>query len=69
MPNYTVYKERDVEGQFEIIDTPKELKETGYLGALAILDTKNRIAYSVNASNMVRLMNGYTSTLTGVKVK
>lgn len=68
MPNYTVYKERDVEGQFEIIDTPKELKETGYLGALAILDTKNRIAYSVNASNMVRLMNGYTN-LTGVKIK
>lgn len=69
MPKYTFYKERGAEGQFVIIDVPKELKETGYLGSLAILDTKNKIAYAVNASNMVRLMNGYANTITGVQVK
>lgn len=69
MPKYTVYRERGAEGQFVIIDAPKELKATGYIGALAILDTKNKIAYAVNASNMVRLMNGYANTITGVKVK
>lgn len=67
MPTYTAYRKPDVDGQFVIVDTPIELKQTGYLGKLAILDTKNKIAYAVNAANMVSLMNGY-SNFTGVLV-
>lgn len=69
MPDREQYKQRVIDGQFEIVETPKELKETGYLGVLAILDTKNRIAYAVNASNMAWLMNGYNHMVYGVKVK
>lgn len=68
MTDSVMYKRGEHEGYFDIINTPPELRATGYLGDLAILNTNTNVAYPVNASIMARLMNGYTN-ISGVKIK
>lgn len=53
--------------QFQLIQTPPEVKKTGFLGEFCIYDHVNAVAYAVSPSNMVCFMNG--GRLHGIKVK
>ncbi len=55
--------------RYELIKTPANLKEKGYLGDFAILDKEDDKVFAASAANFIYLMNGGSMSTIKVNLK